>query len=402
MKDIDIKNGAVTAPQGFMASGVAAGIKKAGLDMALIVSDMPAVVAAVFTSNKVQAAPVLLCRKHLENGTGRAIVVNSGCANACTGKVGMADAIEMSKLTAKVLDIDADSVFVCSTGTIGKRLQMDKIAHGVKLASKALSRDGADSAKAIMTTDTVEKQVAVEIEIDGKPVRVGGMTKGAGMINPNMATMLCFITTDAKIEQLALQSALSHAVRKSFNSITVDGDESTNDTVIMFANGAAGTAELNAHHSQWNDFTEAVSEVTLRLAQMIVKDGEGATKFVTVNVVGAESDADACEVTRSIANSLLVKTAWFGGDPNWGRIIAAVGYAGVDVDPDQIDITFDDLPAVRNGQMAPEVALADLEAVYAKDSFSVTVNLNAGDGEDTVYTCDCSYDYVKINAEYMT
>jgi len=403
MTDCPITECGVTAPSGFLACGVAAGIKPEGLDMAMLVSETPATVAGTFTSNKVRAAPVLLCGDRLSSGSGRSVVINSGCANACTGSEGMADAVRMSELAAAAIGVAPGDVFVCSTGTIGKRLPMDRITHGVKLAAAALSPDGGGAAaRAIMTTDTVDKQTAVEIEMDGIPVRIGGMAKGSGMIDPNMATMLCFITTDALVERKSLQSCLSQAVKKSFNSITVDGDESTNDTVLMFANGAAGTSELSVAHPQWGDFQIAVDEVALRLAKMIVKDGEGATKFVTVNVVGAETDADASRVTRAIADSLLVKTAWFGGDPNWGRIIAAVGYSGADVDPDRIDITFDDLPAVRGGQMADGMALADLEAVYAKDSFSVTVDLNAGAAEDTVYTCDCSYEYVKINAEYMT
>jgi len=315
----------------------------------------------------------------------------------------MVDARRMAVLTADAVGVDVKNVLVCSTGTIGKRMPMAKIESGVPAAVNALSRAGGDAAaKAIMTTDTVDKQVAVELEIDGVPVCIGGMAKGSGMIDPNMATMLAFITTDADVDRESLQECLSLAVKASFNAITVDGDESTNDTVLMLANGASGAPRLDQAHPSWGVFCDAVQAVCSELALKIVKDGEGATKLVTVTVGGAESDQDAGLAASAIANSLLCKTAWFGGDPNWGRVIAAVGYSGAAVDPAKVDIAFDDLVAVRNGQMAEDVTLADLEAVYAKESFSIGVNLNLGAGVDTVYTCDCSYDYVKINAEYMT
>ena len=396
-------SGGVTAAKGFKACGVHAGIKTRSLDMALLVSDPPAVVAGAFTTNRVQAAPVQLCRQRLAGRVATAVVVNSGSANACTGPQGVRDADEMSALTARALGVDPATVFVCSTGTIGKRLPMDRIANGVKLAAAALSADGGESAaRAIMTTDTVVKQSAVALDIDGVTVRIGGMTKGSGMIAPNMATMLAFITTDAAISAAALQACLSAAVEQSFNRITVDGDCSTNDTVLLLANGAAGNATLTPAHPGWPAFCEGVGQVCRSLAMQIVKDGEGATRFVTVTVRGAQRREDAHTAARAVAQSLLCKTAWFGGDPNWGRVIAAIGYSGAAVDPERVDISFDHLGVVRAGTMAPDVTFADLEKVVAQKSFAIDVDLHLGDGEDTVYTCDCSDGYVKINASYMT
>jgi glutamate N-acetyltransferase/amino-acid N-acetyltransferase len=395
--------GGVTAPKGYKASGICAGIKADNPDLALLVSDRLAAVAGTFTTNAVQAAPVKLCRRVLETKTASAVIINSGCANACTGSAGMAAAETMAKATGEALGISGDDVFVCSTGTIGKPLPLDKIKKALPVAVDALAVDGgASAARAIMTTDTVDKQVAVEIGINGVPVRIGGMTKGAGMIEPKMATMLAFITTDAAVDQESLQKCLSEAVSKSFNRITIDGDESTNDTVLMFANGCSGCDMLDASHPDWPRFVEAVEAVTLDLATKIVKDGEGATKFITITVNGAVTADDANCAAKAVANSLLCKTAWFGGDPNWGRIIAAVGYSGAQVDSDLVDISFDDVAAVRGGCMADGVTFSTLEDVFAKKTFEIVVNLNLGKETDTVYTCDCSYEYVRINGEYMT
>jgi glutamate N-acetyltransferase/amino-acid N-acetyltransferase len=339
----------------------------------------------------------------LATGKASAIVVNSGCANACTGPDGMKAATEMASATAAALGLSQDDVFVCSTGTIGKPLPIEKIRAALPAAVEALAPDGgADAAKAIMTTDTLDKQTAVSLQIGDVAVRIGGMSKGAGMIEPNMATMLAFITTDAAVCPASLQACLSAAVSKSFNRISIDGDQSTNDTVLMLANGASGSPVLDETHPDWPRFVEAVDAVSLTLAQKIVEDGEGATKFVTITVTGAVTEADANKAAKAVANSLLCKTAWFGGDPNWGRVIAAVGYSGAQVDADLIDISFDDVAAVAKGQMAPGIVLADLEAVYARKAFEITVDLNLGSAVETVYTCDCSYEYVKINAEYMT
>ncbi len=282
-------------------------------------------------------------------------------------------------------------------------MPMDRVENGISKVVEALAVDGGNmAAKAIMTTDLVDKQFAVEFTIDGKRVSVGGMAKGSGMIEPNMATMLAYITTDAKVEQSALQDALSAAVAVSFNKISVDGDQSCNDTVLFFANGKAGNGLLNARHPEWGKFCNAVTEVAKQLAFMIVKDGEGATKFVTVTVKGAATISDAELAARAIANSLLVKTSWFGGDPNWGRVIDVVGYSGADVREELVDIAYDGVLMVKGGCRVPEQPLEELEKVLAKDEFVLTVNLNLGDDSDTVYTCDCSEEYIKINAAYMT
>jgi glutamate N-acetyltransferase/amino-acid N-acetyltransferase len=395
--------GGVCAAVGFKASGVCAGIKVDRDDLALLVSECPATVAGVFTTNAVQAAPVKQCKSVLATGSASVVVINSGCANACTGPAGVVAANAMADATAAALGLTSESVFVCSTGTIGKTLPIDKIRAGLPAAVASLSADGGEAAaKAIMTTDTVDKQMAVRFLIDGTTVHVGGMCKGAGMIEPNMATMLAFLTTDAAVAPASLQRCISAAVNKSFNRISVDGDESTNDTVLFFANGKSGVAELDESHSSWPLFVEAVEAVAMNLAQKIVKDGEGATKFITIMVKGAVTASDASKAAKAVANSMLCKTAWFGGDPNWGRVIAAVGYSGAQVDADLVDIAFDGLSAVTAGQMASGVTFESLEAVFAQKAFEICVDLNLGKAMDTVYTCDCSYDYVKINAEYMT
>jgi glutamate N-acetyltransferase/amino-acid N-acetyltransferase len=395
--------GGITAPKGFTAGSASAGIKGKKPDVAVVFSETQAALAGTFTTNRVQAACVKLCRERLGTGRARAIVVNSGNANAWTGPQGIQDARQMADVAADALGVDAGDVCVCSTGTIGVPMPMDKVESGIRTAAGALSPEaGADAARAIMTTDTVPKEAAVETTIAGTPVRIGGMAKGSGMIEPNMATMLAFLTTDACVEQGALQACLSGAVDRSFNRITVDGDQSTNDTVLLLANGAAGSEMLTPDHADWPVFEQAVCEVTLDLALKIVKDGEGATKFVTVTVTGAASDEDAQKAARAIANSLLVKTSWFGEDPNWGRVVDALGYAGAQVAEERVDVCYDNACAVKHGVANAEVSTKELEAVLKQDAFSVTVDLHLGQGTDTVYTCDCSYDYVKINAEYTT
>lgn len=399
-KEID---GGATAPVGFCAGAVNCGIRDESPDVALLLSDRDAVLAGTFTSNRLAAAPVALCRERVVRGAARAVIVNTGNANAATGPQGRRDADRIAKLTAGAVGIAPDAVCVCSTGTIGVPMPMARLEAGIASVAAALtSEGGAAAARAIMTTDLVPKEVALELSVAGMHVRIGGMAKGAGMINPNMATMLAFITTDAVVAPGALQPLLGEAVRDSFNRITVDGDESTNDTVLCLANGAAGNQPLAPGHADWGGFESAVREVCGRLARMIVKDGEGATKFVTITVQGAASDTDARRAARAIANSLLVKTSWFGCDPNWGRVYDVVGYAGVDVDPDAIAIRMDDVVAVRNGVVAGDTNRPALETVLRQDEFGVTVDLHVGKGRDTVYTCDCSYDYVKINADYTT
>jgi glutamate N-acetyltransferase/amino-acid N-acetyltransferase len=395
--------GGITAPAGFQAAAVNAGIKSSKPDLALLVSDLPAVAAGTFTTNKVAAAPVHLCRVRLSADLSRAVIINSGNANACTGAQGMIDATKMGRLAAEQLSVPEDSVFVCSTGTIGVPMPMDKIASGIKKVTPALSPDGGDAAaKAIMTTDTVDKQIALQFQAGGVTVTIGGMSKGSGMIEPNMATMLGFLTTDAAVDRESLQNCLSLAVAESFNRISVDADQSTNDTVLMLANGAAGNDTLSETHPDWDIFVKAVKKAAMHLAMSIVKDGEGATKFITVVVNGAASVSDARTAARSIANSELVKTSWNGVEPNWGRVVAAVGYSGADMREDLMEVHYDDLCAVRNGVAADDATFEELSAVIAKESFIVRVELNLGDETDTVYTCDLSKEYVDINARYMS
>ena len=404
MKTFECLEGGVTAAAGFKACGVAAGIKYEGRrDFAMVVADRPAAVAAVYTLNKVAAAPVQVDRERTRSGRAQAVVINSGCANACTGETGLADARETARLAAGALGIDEQLVLVCSTGVIGVNLPMGRVAEGVRLAAVALSTTGGDdAAHAILTTDTVDKQIAVELEIDGQPVKIGGMCKGSGMIEPNMATMLGFVTTDAAVDPQALDEALHYAVGKSFNRIVGDGDMSTNDTVIVMASGAAGNKVMTMRHPQWQDFVDALTMVCVELGKKIIMDGEGATKFVTVRVKGALTAEDAQKAARAIAKSPLVKTSWFGLDPNWGRVIAAVGYSGAAVDERWTQIYYGDICAYDKGRVADASLLATMQGVMRKRAFDVTVNLNLGNGEDTIYTHDFSYDYVKINAEYTT
>lgn len=400
MKPID---SGVTAPDGFRASGIAAGIKSSKPDMALVVCDTPARAAGTFTTNRVAAAPVKLCRARVPSDRIRGVIVNSGNANACTGPQGDADAQRMAALAGEALGVDGAEILVCSTGTIGIPLPMEKIEKGIASAADALSQDGGDAAaKAILTTDTVEKQCAVEFTVDGRTVRLGGMAKGAGMIQPHMATMLAFLTTDACVEAAALQRCLAEAVDQSFNRITVDGDQSTNDTVLFLASGTAGNNALSRSHPEWDRFETAVREVTSDLARKIVEDGEGATCLVTVTVRGAATSGDAAMAARAVANSLLVKTSWFGGDPNWGRVIASVGRSGANVDADRVEILYDDVCAVQHGRAAPDLDIRKVEAVLATKRFTLTIDLHLGEGTDSILACDCSEEYVKINSEYMT
>ena len=396
-----IKNGGVTAAKGFKACGVAAGIKANRNDMGLLVSDVPASVAGFFTSNAMAAAPVILDRERVATGKAQAVIVNAGCANACTGKGGYQDAVRMALIGAKALGISEASVLVSSTGVIGRRLPMERIAAGIGIGSMALFPKGGDAfAKAIMTTDTVDKQAAVSVTIGGKRVTVGGCCKGAGMIEPKLATMLAYLTTDAAVSPQRLSAILKGAINKSFNRVTIDGDQSTNDTVLLLANGASGAAIKTAEEVRI--FSGAVEAVCKCLAQKIVKDGEGATKFVEVNIRKAASADDALKAAKAIANSPLFKTACFGGDPNWGRVICAVGYSGAKANPEKVQISFDDVCVYDKGKIADAATNAKLAGVMKQKAFSVSVVLNEGRHDDTVYTCDFSYDYVKINGDYTT
>lgn len=387
----------ITLPKGFKAAGIAAGLKKKNRkDMAMIYSETAAVMAGTFTTNQVKAATVKLCRKRIK-GAGRAIVINSGNANACTGAQGILDAERMAQVAAECLGVNERAVFVCSTGRIGVRLPMDIIEAGIRKAAPQLARDGGGAAaEAIMTTDTRIKHCTARFQVDGKPVTVAAMAKGAGMIEPNMATMLAFVMTDATADADALQSCLSDAVADSFNRITVDGDRSTNDTVLFMANGAAGNKPLRPSHPDWKKFAEAVRAVTTNLALKMVQDGEGATKVVTIKVKGARNDADADIAARSVANSLLVKTSWVGDYPNWGRIMDALGYSRAKVDEERVDISYDDLPAARGGLFAG-TPIDDLKRIQRQKAFTIEINLNLGAGEAVVYSCDCTEEYVRIN-----
>jgi glutamate N-acetyltransferase/amino-acid N-acetyltransferase len=396
--------GGVTAPSGFRASGLHCGIKASGKpDLSLIVSDTPASAAGVFTVNLAKAAPVYLCQDHLKSSRGSAIaiVTNSGCANACTGPQGTADAKEMAQVTARAIGCREDHVLVASTGVIGVNLKMDKIRAGVPQAVAALATDGgAAAARAIMTTDPFPKEYAVEVDtkLFGS-FRVGGMCKGSGMIEPRMATMLGYLTTDAAVEPDMLQRAVTEAARYTFNAITVDGEPSTNDCVFALANGASGVA---INDSNYRVFVEALRTVAHELALGIVRGGEGATKLIAITVTGAASDADAWMAARAIANSPLVKTAVHGGDPNWGRLIAAAGRSGARFVLDGARVQIGSLVLFENGRPFDELAPKAAEYLMGKD-LAITVDLGAG-GSDraTVWTCDLSAEYVKINAEYRT
>jgi glutamate N-acetyltransferase/amino-acid N-acetyltransferase len=387
---------------GFVAGAIAAGLKKNGKkDLALIFSQVPACAAGVFTANEVQAAPVLVDKNRIKSGRFQAIVANSGCANACTGKHGIEDAETEARAAAKALGIPEESVLVASTGVIGTRLNVPAIEAALPKLSGQLSEAGLyDVAKAIMTTDTFPKVVSREGRVGDKSFSVVGVAKGAGMIHPDMATMLCFVCTDMGAEPHTLGNVLKKAVSASFNSITVDGDTSTNDTVIVLANGLSG---LNLQQKACAEaFQEVLDEVLALLALQIVRDGEGATKLVSIEVKGAFSEEDAKRVANTVANSLLVKTAFFGEDANWGRIIAAAGRAGVSLDPDKIDIYFDDVCMVKDGLGCGKEAEQSATSVLKTDSFAITIDLKAGDESATVHTCDISTDYVIINADYRS
>ena len=406
MQAIKFVKGGVCSAKGFRAAGVAAEIKYKGRkDVALIAADAPCAAAAVFTTNKVAAAPVALCREVAKRGRAQAILANSGCANACTGERGLADARRSARAAAEVLGVLQDQVFVASTGVIGRPLPMDRLLAGTKAAAAALGRSyehGLAAEKAVMTTDTKPKQACVETKIGGKKVVVGGMCKGSGMIEPNMATMLGFITTDAAVSPAMLRRALRLAVAKSFNRVVVDGDESTNDSVFLLASGVAGNATVVRGGPDFDAFRVALEAVCVSLARQMAADGEGATKFVTVTVRGARSEKDAARAARAVAKSPLAKTSWFGRDPNWGRVLAAVGYSGADVCDMKTEVFYDRVWAFRRGKVADERQLAKLAKVLAKPSFEVVVDLHLGDGESSVYTCDFSLDYVHINADYTT
>lgn len=399
-----IADGNVCAPRGFRAAGALGGIKAEStkLDVALVASDRIASAAAVYTTNRVQAAPLHLCREYLQDGKAHAVVLNSGNANACTGDQGLDNARAMSVQVGQGLGVRNEDVLVCSTGVIGVQLDMEAVQKGIAGVLSGLQDDGGDDAAvAIMTTDTKPKTSALSLKIGDEIVHVGGMSKGSGMIAPNMATMLGVITTDANVPPDLLREILSLAVKRSFNCITVDGDMSTNDTVIALANGAADGPPLEPNTPSSAALAEAIEMVCRDLARQIARDGEGATKLVSIEVVGAASEDEARQVGLSVANSNLVKTAVFGRDPNWGRILCAMGYAGVPMDPQNVAVYLCDTQIYGSGSGLPFDHKALVEAMSAAD-IPIVIDLASGTARAEIFTCDLSYDYVRINAEYTT
>ena len=390
--------------QGFLFSSVEAAIKKAGRkDLALIFSEVPATAAAVFTTSTVKAAPVLMSLQHIANGSAQAIIVNSGNANACTGEQGMIVAHETSQLIAEGLGIDVTAVQVCSTGVIGVQMPLDRIRNAIPSLIDGLSSGTLDDiAMAIMTTDTFPKMEARSGEAGGVSYTVAGIAKGAGMIMPNMATMLSFILTDAAVDPVFLQRIFRNSVDSSFNAITVDGDMSTNDTCLIMANGMSGNTVIEEKSPEGACFAAILQDVLLSLAKQIVKDGEGATKFVEVRVSGAKDDSDGKRAAMAIANSSLVKTAFFGQDANWGRIFAAVGYSGAEVNQSQLSLHFDDVCMATAGIFAGGDAEARGSAILKQKEFTVSVDLGIGTGAATVYTSDLTHEYISINADYRS
>jgi glutamate N-acetyltransferase/amino-acid N-acetyltransferase len=389
--------------QGFRANGVQCEIrKKDKFDLGIVYSEVPASVFGVYTTNKYQAAPVLVCKEHLAGGKGRALVVNSGIANACTGDEGLKNARLMCEETAKILGIRKEEVAVGSTGVIGMQLPMDKIIGGIRsLKEKLLEKNHFNFTHAIMTTDTRMKNSGVKIKLKDKEYTIFGTAKGSGMIHPNMATMLAYVFTDADIEPSLLEETFKDLIDRTFNSITVDGDTSTNDTALIFANGKAGNIRIARKDESYQDFRHGLEIVLTELSKKIVEDGEGATKLIEIQVKGAHSEKDAKLIGQSIAQSSLVKTAFFGEDANWGRIICAAGYSGADFDPDKVSLKIGGLLLFEKGM---NVAFSEEEAkkILASKEITVLLEMNQGDKNWTVWTCDLSYDYVKINGSYRS
>lgn len=401
--------GGVTAPKGFKATGVSCGIKnKNDKDLAIICSDDIAVAAGVFTKNTVKGHSLQLTMEHIKNGYAKAVVINSGNANACLGEDGLKNAKEIAELSAHLLDCEFENILVGSTGVIGVPLDMPKIRAGLRRASTNLSekdsqteKGSLDATQAIMTTDTIKKEVAVDIEIQGERVRIGAIAKGSGMIHPNMATMISVITTDINISKGLLNKALQEVVPHTFNRVSVDGDTSVCDMVVILANGEAENSGVLNEDMEYNTFKSALQSVCEYLSRLIAKDGEGATKLIEVIAEGAANEEDAYKAVCSIAKSPLVKTAIFGEDANWGRIITAAGYSGAEFDPNLIDISIGDLLVCRNGT-ALDFDESEAKKILEKDEVQIKVNLKKGTFSDRIWTCDFSYDYVKINGSYRS
>lgn len=393
----------IVSPIGFKATGIHCGIKHKKNDLALLVSEVPANVAGVFTTNAIQAAPLMVTKEAMQqSGKMQAIIVNSGNANACTGQQGLKDARLMQQKAAEKLGIAPALVGVASTGIIGEMMRMEPIVKGIQKLEPSSELEGSILfSQAILTTDTVTKNTAYSTVIDGKKITIAGTAKGSGMIDPNMATMLGFITTDAEIESVHLQAALKTVTDLTFNSITVDGDTSTNDMVLVMANGMAGNNSLTPAHPDWEQFTEALHAVSQDLAKMIAKDGEGATKLIEVEVSGAITDIEARKIAKTVVGSPLVKTAIFGCDANWGRIIAAVGYSGATLDPNAIKIKIGSTTVVENGEPVP-FSEAQLLIYLKQPEVKISVDLHQGIGKGVAWGCDLTYDYVQINATYRS
>ncbi len=398
-----VPKGTVTSPEGFFAGAVSAGINEraAGkLDLAVLFSETPCVAAAVFTTSKLKSAPVVLTRQRLERGRAGAVVVNSGCANAFTGEHGLVDAAEVAGLVAEGIGIDPKDVLVASTGVIGVRLPMKRIRPAVERI--IMSRDGgSDLAKAMMTTDTLPKETAVGVKVGDSEFTIGGAAKGSGMIHPDMATLLCFLTTDAPVETGFLKGALKKAVDASFNMISVDGDTSPSDTVLLLANGMAGGEPISADSPQADAFRQALERVCVYLARLIAADGEGATRLIEVVINGAASGLEARKAARAVVSSVLVKAAIHGADPNWGRVVAAVGSSGADMDEGRIDLYLGETQVIKAGRALPAGKRVVNKLLKSKE-INLSVNLNLGKGSATAWGCDLSEEYVAINSEYMT
>jgi len=394
-----ITSGTVTSPQGFLAGAVRASIKgQEKLDLAILCSEKPCVAAGVFTTNAIKAAPVILSQKHLKNRSAQAVVVNSGCANACTGDSGMADAVEMARSVAQKLGLSSEDVLVAGTGVIGVPLPMDRVRAGIRKV--ALTKEGGhELARAMMTTDTFLKEMAIFVESKLGEFSIGGVAKGAGMIHPNMATLLCFLTTDAAVDARFLQSALQKAVNGSFNMITIDGDTSPSDTVVILANDLAGTETINSRNGEL--FQKALDEVCLHLAKCVARDGEGATKLIEVAVEGAVNEAQARLAARTIASSPLFKAAIHGSDPNWGRIVAALGRSGAKVNENKLDVYLNDVCVMKQGSPVP-FDKRELSTSLSGKEVSVRLSLNLGRGKATAWGCDLSEEYVTINSAYTS
>jgi glutamate N-acetyltransferase/amino-acid N-acetyltransferase len=390
----------VTAPQGFRAGVTASGIKSDSHipDLAILASDVPCVAAGTFTTSSTRAAPVLVCQERLKSGKAQAVVVNSGNANCATGDLGLMNAYRMTELAAQKLKLENEVVLCSSTGIIGRQLPMEKVTAGV--AAIELSRDQGNAfSEAIMTTDTRPKRIALEFQIEGRTVRLGGVTKGAGMIYPNMATMLCYLTTDAAIEYEWMRAEVKAAVDDSFNMMAMDGDMSTNDTCILFANGLAGNTPINAQHPEANTFREALRQVTTYLAREMARDGEGATKLMTVHVRGAQHKADAVRAARSITLSPLWQCALAGGDPNWGRIVAALGASGCELNQATYDIFIGDVQMMKHG-MAAQYDQDAARQIMAQAEVTITIDLHIGEGRATAWGCDLTHGYIDENTLY--